>query len=290
MWGDSIAIENDFLRDLDGHGWHLHRARFENWLREVSVRRGAIFLTPARLQKVERSGRRWSVTLDSGEEIRANLLIDASGRGASLARRLGARVLVDDFLTCRWVSGHASGSFGVTVVEAVEDGWWYTAPTPHGNRVLAFHSGRRVTSGSSQVLLKGVAATLEISRILKEGSFVARVGERVAPAFSATLCPCVGDSWLAIGDAALSFDPISSQGLLNALFTGLAAAEAAARSLSGETNALFEYSQMISDIHARYRRQLDHWYRLETRWPKSPFWRERYLALEKPKSGSVWAG
>ena len=27
---------------------------------------------------------------------------------------------------------------GLTVVEAVEDGWWYTAPLPDGRRVLAF--------------------------------------------------------------------------------------------------------------------------------------------------------
>lgn len=26
-------VESDFLRDPDGHGWHLDRARFDAWLR-----------------------------------------------------------------------------------------------------------------------------------------------------------------------------------------------------------------------------------------------------------------
>jgi hypothetical protein len=34
-----------------------------------------------------------------------------------------------------------------------------------------------------------------------------------------TLLPATGDRWAAAGDAALSFDPLSAQGLLDALFT-----------------------------------------------------------------------
>ncbi len=37
---------------------------------------------------------------------------------------------------------------------------------------------------------------------------------------------CAGLAWLAAGDAAISFDPVESRGLLTALVTGLAAAEA----------------------------------------------------------------
>jgi hypothetical protein len=34
-----------------------------------------------------------------------------------------------------------------------------------------------------------------------------------------------GENWLAVGDAALAFDPISSQGMFSALYTGLRAAQ-----------------------------------------------------------------
>jgi len=41
-WGSAQPVETDFLRDPDGHGWDIDRARFEVWLRAVAVDRGAI--------------------------------------------------------------------------------------------------------------------------------------------------------------------------------------------------------------------------------------------------------
>src|SRR5690242_11759337 len=42
FWGDQGMIETDFLRDTDGHGWHIDRTRFDVWLRGVAVTRGAL--------------------------------------------------------------------------------------------------------------------------------------------------------------------------------------------------------------------------------------------------------
>ena len=39
IWGQIAPAETDFVRDPDGHGWHLDRARFDTWLRRVG--RGA---------------------------------------------------------------------------------------------------------------------------------------------------------------------------------------------------------------------------------------------------------
>lgn len=54
------------------------------------------------------------------------------------------------------------------------------------------------------------------------------LGHGYTAANPAVLSPPVyrGDTWLATGDAALCFDPISSQGLFNSIYTGLTAAEA----------------------------------------------------------------
>jgi flavin-dependent dehydrogenase len=76
----------------------------------------------------------------------------------------------------------------------------------------------------------------------------------------------------------VSFDPLSSQGLFNALYTGLAAAEAADRHLSGATEALTDYERAIADIWSAYRAQLALWYRAEGRWADRPFWRRRLAA------------
>src|SRR5262249_52412441 len=47
FWGGQRMTETDFLRDTDGHGWHIDRTRFDAWLRRVAVARGAILVTPA---------------------------------------------------------------------------------------------------------------------------------------------------------------------------------------------------------------------------------------------------
>jgi flavin-dependent dehydrogenase len=279
VWGGVTPTETGFLHDLDGHGWHLDRARFETWLRHIAIERGAVLIVPARIAACEYDGRRWHVTLNTTSTLHADLLIDASGRSATLARRLGARRCVEDRLVCRWTYGRAHRGAGLTVVEAVEDGWWYTAPLPAGRRVLAFHSDADLPAARNAALLEQAANTIELSQTLAACGLTPDKHSGITVAHSAVLTPCAGSAWLATGDAALSFDPLSAQGLLNALFTGLAAAEAADCYLSGHVLALPEYATTIAGIHAAYRRHLDFWYRSETRWPDAPFWRRRQTAL-----------
>jgi flavin-dependent dehydrogenase len=80
-----------------------------------------------------------------------------------------------------------------------------------------------------------------------------------------------------VGDAAVHFDPISSQGLFNALFTGLAAAEAADRMLVTEAprQPAETYSRLIDGIYDAYSKHLDLCYASEGRWLEHPFWARR---------------
>jgi flavin-dependent dehydrogenase len=81
--------------------------------------------------------------------------------------------------------------------------------------------------------------------------------------------------WLAAGDASISFDPLSAQGLLHALFSGLAAAEVAHFCLAGDDDAVPRYTRLMNSIHQAYQRRLDFYYASETRWPSAPFWQRR---------------
>lgn len=282
VWGGEEPHEMDFLRDPDGHGWHLDRKRFECWLRGAAVERGAELLVPDSVERVERDGERWRVELTSGV-ISAAVLIDAGGRAAPLARKLGARVVREDRLVCGWTSGvdRGKGARGITFVAATEGGWWYTAPLPNERRVLAFHTDSDLPMArQGDALLARAAAQKELASVLRESGFVADTAVAVTAANSATLEPCAGDGWLAAGDAALAFDPLSSQGILNALFTGLAAAEAADRFLKGES--FDEYAETIGGIRSAYRAHLDTWYGMEKRWPDAPFWRRRASGYPSP--------
>ena len=78
-----------------------------------------------------------------------------------------------------------------------------------------------------------------------------------------------GPGWLAVGDAACAHDPLSSRGLHDALTGGIAAAEAIAH------NTISAYAEQVAADYRAYLTDLDWYYRQETRFPDSPFWRAR---------------
>lgn len=288
VWGDPRPRDLDALRDGDGHGWHLDRVRFEQWLRDVAINRGAEIIVPATIERIERHGQGWRVDIARGSDvitIETMLIIDAAGRAAPIARRLGAQTQVEDRLVCGWVYGRdeGNGGRGLTFIEATEDGWWYTAPIPHGRRVLAFHTDADLPSAriarDRDALLANVPS--ELADLLRASGFVADETSGFTAAHTATLEPCAGPGFLAAGDAALAFDPLSSQGLLNALFTGLVAAEAADSHLRGDVESLSRYRDTIANIAAAYRQHLALFYAEEQRWPEAPFWKRRHALRER---------
>lgn len=284
LWGGPEPAEADGLRDIDGPGWHLDRARFDRWLRGVASSRGAAVRVPAHLRAATREGDGWRLDLDIGGRrmpARCRLLVDAGGRGSSLARRLGARRTAGDRLVCGWLHGRdADGrQSGLTHIEAEPDGWWYTAPLPGCRRVLAFHTDADLPAATDAcdgaALSRRAAARGFLSGVLAGSGFRAEGPAGFCTAHSTHLSPAAGDGWLAVGDAALGFDPLSSQGIFNALYTGLAAAEAADRYLAGDASALPDYQAGLTEIHDAYRVHLWAWYGLERRWHDRAFWSRR---------------
>jgi flavin-dependent dehydrogenase len=250
-------------------------------------------MATSRLNSIESDGQCWRAkvgTVEGVVDLIASVVIDAGGRASPVSRSLGARRKLGDKLVCSWVSGKARPirrGAGFTYVEAIEDGWWYSAPLPDNRRVVAFHTDSDLPVARSLAdprrLLQRASVSRELGAVLSESGFSAEQSG-FAAAHSAILQPFAGPAagpaarptWFAAGDAAFSFDPLSSQGLLNALFTGLAASEAADRYLSGANDAVAEYEQTVNQIFEIYRQNLRNWYSAEARWCDQPFWRRRH--------------
>lgn len=288
-WGSEHLREIDFLRDPMGHGWHLDRQEFEIWLRNKAMERGTALLAPARLAHVEwDENQRWRVAVIHDDQrmiIQARVLIDAGGRTPVIAKRLGATRIQLDNMVCSWVIEEAqpdNPEQGFSYIHSVPQGWWYTAPIPGRKRIVAFHTqaGNAATAWthSARALLE---QALEVPYLCERISFdilnqdPRQFQHGYTAANSAMTQPAVGRAWLTVGDAALSFDPLSSQGIFNALYTGLAASESAYRFLRGEISNFAEYQQRLTAIWAAYKRHLQEWYRSETRWSGEEFWMGR---------------
>src|SRR5262249_32178192 len=96
------------------------------------------------------------------------------------------------------------------------------------------------------------------------------------PAPSYCLDQVGGQDWLAIGDAASAYDPITSQGICKALANGWLAAEVI-RAQSG----LERYAQTIQTDYRRYLALRRYLYSLEQRWPQAPFWKKFHASPDR---------
>jgi flavin-dependent dehydrogenase len=299
-WGSDQVTDSDFLRDPMGHGWHLDRRVFERWLRRKAEQRGAALWAPCRLGAIEVSGDDrsalgaypWVVRVEglngcATRSVRAKVLIDAGGRTPGVAKRLGAERMSSDTLCCAWSTGAPAVSTqnagapgaGASYIEADEHGWWYTAPLPNGKRIIAFHADAEPLPWmrNQQSLLATAATRPALAAHLVNGAWIEQnvLSEfGLTAANTAVTQPCMGPAWLCVGDAALSFDPLSSQGIFNALYTGLAAAEAVERHLRLGTDFV-EYADQIGSIEQAYRARLAQSYGAERRFESSSFWANR---------------
>src|SRR5262249_6827135 len=144
-WGRGDLYENDFIFNPYGHGWHIDRMRFDGMLALAAEEAGARVHRGAQLVSwAQDSSGEWEIEIGSTAEprhYRTRFVIDASGRAASFARKQGAQRIVFDHLI--GVAAFLSASTlpppdSRTLVEAVEQGWWYSARLPNSQLVIAY--------------------------------------------------------------------------------------------------------------------------------------------------------
>lgn len=109
-------------------------------------------------------------------------------------------------------------------------------------------------------------------------SFVPAGEPFVVAAQSSQLDPPAGRDWLAVGDAAATFDPLSSQGVYHALAGALRAPESVEAHLAGERAALTRYALEVKEGFDNFLRLRRAYYGREQRWPNSVFWQRRRSA------------
>jgi flavin-dependent dehydrogenase len=273
-WDSEELVASDFIRDPDGPGWRLDRASFDAELRSAAIRAGATY-RGARLVGIQRRDELWTVRFGDGKTDLARWIVDATGRRAAIARRLGARRLRDARLLAVYASGRPASDLRLnrTVIEATRHGWWYAARLPSGKAVAGFHAHqsdavRRLADPDGW--RNALADTRHVGRMLADTPFEQPL--RPLDACGARLDRFGGDGWIACGDAALSFDPISGQGIFSALYGGLLAGRTIKEALDGGEMRLDAYSRKLEDIRAVYAVRCRAAYRSERRFAAEPFW------------------
>ena len=296
-WGQPDLGSLDYLFTLHGNGWSLDRLDFDRMLAEAYERRGGTLFDGTRFVDAERDAEGvWSVRVAGRrtEPIRARYLVDATGRRAGLARRLGVvREIHDRLVGIGGVVRLAPGAQveSTVLVEARPSGWWYSAPVPGQGLAVVLMSDVDLVherrAGRPAVWRELLAQTEHTRQRLGD----ARLPERPAvfDAHSGRLLDAGGDGWVAVGDALVSHDPLSSTGIPHALGSGVQGALVAADALFVEGRMLPAFAEGVAADFQTYLDTRTRHYQREGRWPESRFWARRRGRVELDPHATISA-
>ena len=293
-WGSDDLGYNDFMFNPFGSGWHLDRRRFDAFLADQTRKRGVELRLGTSFKSIEgihlpnehlkdgssphRKG--FDLALSDGS-VKAKYVVDATGPNARFASKMGSKRLLNDRLI--YAVGYYELPEGadftqLTMLEAVEVGWWYAAKLPDRKLVVALASDPEILRAHDlnmeEQWLNKLQQTRHISKALSESHYIAN-SFTVSVAFSFRLDKMFGPGWLAVGDAASTYDPISSQGIYKALTDGWEAGKAIAAALKNGNEKFEEHQTSIITRFDDYLINRNYFYGNETRWLEAPFWVRR---------------
>lgn len=250
IWMNDAVEFRDYFAERAGGGFFLEREVFDARLRERARQQGVVLETGVRVTDVQ-FGAISQIMGARGDEpwaVQARFIVDASGKAASIARLGGARrqrlsrqVAVAASLPKAQAN---SASADWLLIEADSLGWWSAATTGQGRRHLVrFFPGGNPHARSATELAAQLTRTHLMSHYANAAELLA-APLQVLDAGCSALDRVACAHWLAVGEAALAFDPVSSQGLAHAFGATAVAAEAVLQRVhQGRHELLAQYQQ-----------------------------------------------
>jgi flavin-dependent dehydrogenase len=265
------TLERPALSTRSGATHHLDRGDFDDMLLTACEQRGLLVKRSASLMRLVCTTGHLGVELnDAGARLRVECaaVIDATGRSARACRWLDAKRERADRLVAFAATFERGDCEPSSLVESSPDGWWYSAPRPGGS-MTAMYVTELLDPGERnlQALWHAALAQTSATRARLEG----RTQTSSVRAYRA------GPEWthfdpeapvLPVGDAALSLDPISGEGLCFALRSGLEAAKAL-----GSVSMRRAYREGARGVYESHLREREAGYALERSLRASMFWR-----------------
>jgi len=313
-----------------GVGWHLDRALFDELFRQCmcTVAQGSVSLVKSTFVDIDcvDGDSSWLVSVKNGggtsrsgdgQVYRSKWVVDASGRKATVARKvcvlvnplhsltsvvhtlaqLGFKTVKEDSLLAFYAvfvaPSIAEDTDNRTLIEACESGWWYSSPLPSNHRVVVYHTDDSEPTSRDARKLDGFMnllnnTTVHISQAISKHDYDLCVDPKARFPICTTACsarlasPCQtvsdgGARWCAVGDAAMAFDPLSSQGMITALKSGVVVGDAIAKTLTAidpKDDPTRIIPHIYSQIWNKYLNEKAYFYGQEGRF-KGKFWETR---------------
>jgi len=277
-WGSTvIADHNFFFHTPFQHGLKINKQSLEQDLEHLTAEN---ILRFEKMTAIHLTDEGVTVELQNDREsivLRGKCLVEATGRNRSVLKLLGISSVEYDELTaysCHLPRRDHPKIKHSVFVESFEHGWGIVSRLSDEVQVMSLFSRPRVGINKQlkdyycwSTILSGTA---HLRGFLSETAGIRVVGGDAGTSRATQLA---GKCWLATGDAAIAFDPLSSHGITNAIYTANRAVEAIALHLSDADEKHFrEYAESLSAIFGAYLETRYDLYQRERRWREAPFW------------------
>jgi len=262
------------LNSRESHGgYQIDRSVFDDLLLAEARSAGVSVKQPARLRNLTMESV-WNVELQQGEVLRAKFVAAATGRNSILGSKKIARGAQTIALYSYWTG--VNPEEGETLVEAGRSQWYWAAPLPDGtfNAAVFVDKENARKEHYSELISHSHLLSSRLRKGVRGEVFAcdatAFVDEEIVTPHS-----------INVGDAALTIDPLSSQGVQTAVGTAIHAAIVINTILdrSNDTSmAIGFYRRRIMESAQFHSRSAAIQYREHCRFSPSTFWHRRAAA------------
>lgn len=210
--------------------------------------------------------------------LQADFIVEARGRAAPSAKLKRLRGAETVSLLQYWQGAEMSLS---SAVQSFENGWGWFASDGRGRRYLqltfdvkssVLPEKSRLVEFCNEKLETLTQAQPFLDQALPTGEIHARTSTPI-------LCEeAIGDNWIRVGDAAMSVDPLSGNGIFQTLSSSLQAPAVINTLLAKPHKARLaqQFHQLrITELFYRFARIGRDFYAMEEQWRDQPFWQVR---------------
>ena len=282
IWGSDLVIDHHFYQESPtAHGFKINKAALIEQLTELQQHR---------LQEVKSfkevslgaSVQVNAVTHQGELEMSGRMMVDATGKKRAVLKLLNVPVKVRDQQIA--FSTHLPGKYfeqlpyGV-FMESFMCGWGIVSALDEETNVMTLYTAAGQADHTLYRDFESWPQLLKNTKGLKYYLPDAQAGNPskiIGYDASTVLAERVaGQQWLAIGDAAMSFDPLSSHGITNAIWTANRAASLIKDAVQNNTAPDYnDYQRQIHELFTGYAKVRTQLYQQKHEWEQSLLMRD----------------
>jgi flavin-dependent dehydrogenase len=261
VWNsDTVTTDNFFDHNPYKYGLKLNKKELLNDLRELVIDNVVPFNN---LIEIDRSDENVTVKIDSDKDVQTitgRVIVDATGRNRAVIKLLG--VTNDSFdeqiaLSCHLPYFKHPKLIHRVFVETFDNGWGIVSYLNEQTNGMTLYTQKGSPILPQLKEYRNWKELLSNTKFLKD--FLSDDPDRKVVggnANSSRASQITGSNWLAIGDAAIAFDPLSSHGISNAIYCANAASNAIESRISNGAIAPFQdYDDTLRQIFNEYLKQ-----------------------------------